>query len=79
MPKISITLTENERDALVQLAIQEYREPRLQAALLIRDQLIRVGLLNTTLIQNIANKTLINAENQEEKMQNERRFSYAKA
>ena len=45
MARITITLRQSERDALLTLAEREFREPRAQAALLIRAELERLGLL----------------------------------
>lgn len=43
--RITVTLEADERDALKALAQQERREARLQAALIIRRELQRRGLL----------------------------------
>ena len=51
MAKIIIYLGEQERNALQQLAQREMRAPRAQAALIIRQELVRLGMLpipNTT-------------------------------
>lgn len=45
MRRITINLFENERNALLELAQQERRDIRAQAAFLIRDELQRLGLL----------------------------------
>lgn len=45
MAKIIIYLGEQERDALQQLAQHEMRVPRAQAALIIRRELTRLGML----------------------------------
>jgi hypothetical protein len=45
MPHITITLYADERAALVKLAEVERRDPRAQAALIIRNELQRVGVL----------------------------------
>jgi hypothetical protein len=45
MARIMITLQQNEREALRELAQRERRDPRDQAALFVRDGLQRVGLL----------------------------------
>ncbi len=45
MPRITVTLNKTERDALVQLAEHERRDPRAQAALIIRRALARRKLL----------------------------------
>lgn len=45
MPKISTPLDTDEARALVKLSLQEKRDPRQQAALLIREQLEKLGLL----------------------------------
>lgn len=46
MARITITLKRIERDALFALAEQEMRDPRAQAALIIRCELKRRGLLS---------------------------------
>lgn len=45
MPKIIVYLAEQERNALQQLAQREMRVPRAQAALIIRQELRRLGML----------------------------------
>lgn len=45
LTKVYVPLNEIERKALIQLGIAEKRDPRQQAALLIRQQLERLGLL----------------------------------
>lgn len=45
MPRMTIQLPISERDALFQLARREYRNPREQAAVIIRRELERRGLL----------------------------------
>lgn len=45
MGRITLTLETREKDALIELAIIECRDPRYQAALIIREELIRRGLL----------------------------------
>ena len=45
MPIVKITLYPEEREALVELARAEKRDPRAQAAMVIRDHLIRTGHL----------------------------------
>ena len=45
MARVTVTLKANERDALRTLAESEFRDPRAQAALIIRCELERVGLL----------------------------------
>jgi hypothetical protein len=47
MARITIRLETFERDALFQLADHEKRDPRQQAALLIRHELERLGMLPT--------------------------------
>lgn len=46
MARITITLANNERDALIGLAEQEKRDPRAQAALIIQKELKRRGLIS---------------------------------
>ena len=45
MPKIIVYLAEQECNALLQLAQREMRVPRAQAALIIRQELRRLGML----------------------------------
>jgi hypothetical protein len=45
MERITIFLNSVEKDALLGLANKEYRDPRYQAALIIREDLERRGLL----------------------------------
>ncbi|MBI5351714.1 MAG: hypothetical protein HZB50_03655 [Chloroflexi bacterium] len=45
MAKLIVYLGEQERDALHQLAQRELRIPRAQAALIIRRELTRLGML----------------------------------
>jgi hypothetical protein len=45
MMRLAVTLEQEERDALLVLAQQERRDPRDQAAMLIRRELERMGLL----------------------------------
>ena len=45
MARIFITLKPQERDALRMLAEREFRDPRAQAALIVRHELEKSGLL----------------------------------
>jgi len=45
MGRLTIPLDDNEKNALFVLAKREYRDPRSQAALLIREALQNLGLL----------------------------------
>lgn len=45
MARVILYLKETERDALFNLAESQYRDPRAQAALIIRGELERLGLL----------------------------------
>ena len=45
MAKIIVYLGDQERNALLQLAQREMRLPRAQAALIIRQELVRQGML----------------------------------
>ena len=47
MAKIIVYLREQENDALHRLAQKEYRQPKAQAALMIRWELERLGMLDT--------------------------------
>lgn len=49
MARIVIYLPNQERNALCQLAQREYRVPHAQAALIIRKELERLGMLSTDL------------------------------
>ena len=46
MAKIIVYLGDQERNALQQLAQRELRLPRAQAALIIRQELVRLGMLS---------------------------------
>lgn len=46
MARIIVTLKQHERDALFAVAERELRDPRAQAALMIRVELERLGLLS---------------------------------
>ena len=48
MAKIIVYLRDQENDALHRLAQKEYRQPKAQAALIIRRELERQGMLQTT-------------------------------
>ena len=48
MIRVNVTLRSDERDALWLLSEQERRDPRAQAALLIRQSLEQMGLLQPT-------------------------------
>ncbi len=45
MPKVIVYLRDRELEALHQLAQREYRAPKAQAALIIRTELERTGML----------------------------------
>lgn len=45
MARVTITLEDTEKEALIALAMKERRDPRAQAALLISRELQRRGLL----------------------------------
>ena len=46
MAKVVVYLRDQELNALIKLADQEYRAPRAQAALMLCTELERLGLLN---------------------------------
>jgi hypothetical protein len=50
MAKVIIYLRDNERNALHELAQQEYRAPNAQAALIIRQELQRRGMIPAEVI-----------------------------
>ena len=58
MARIIITLNTNERDALFAIAEREVREPRAQAALIIRRELERLGLLQTPKVNHNSSKEI---------------------
>ena len=45
MSRITLTIPETERQALVKLAELEFRDPRVQAVLIIISELVKRGLL----------------------------------
>jgi diadenosine tetraphosphate (Ap4A) HIT family hydrolase len=45
MPKVIIYLQDKELNALHKLAQKEYRQPKAQAALIIRNELQRLGMV----------------------------------
>ena len=55
MAKIVILLQDNERDALVTLAEREFRDPRIQARLIIMRELERAGLLQINRLPIVSN------------------------
>jgi len=48
MTKLMVTLENTEAEALAQLAYAELRDPREQLRLILRQELARRGLLNTS-------------------------------
>ena len=58
MSKVIIYLRETEFSALQQLAVQEYRATKAQAALIIRGELTRLGLLTNQVEECDGGKTL---------------------
>ena len=52
MAKVIVYLRDQERSALYELATKEYRAPKAQAALIIRKELERLGLLETGVEEN---------------------------
>lgn len=48
MTRITITLSSEEKESLLILAEKEYRDPRGQAALIIRRELERLGMIEIT-------------------------------
>lgn len=45
MTRITITVSEEEKNALCALAVNEFRDPRAQAAVIVRKELERQGFL----------------------------------
>jgi hypothetical protein len=45
MPRISVLLSREEGQALIQLALEDLREPNVEARFLLRQELIRRGTL----------------------------------
>ena len=52
MPKLVIFLNRKEEDALVKLAEREFRDPRSQAAYIIREALKNLGLISIKISDN---------------------------
>jgi hypothetical protein len=48
MASVIVYLRDEERDALVKLAQREYRTPKAQAAVIIRNELTQLGLVDTS-------------------------------
>jgi hypothetical protein len=48
MPRISVLLNRDEAQALIQLALSDLREPNVEARFLLRQELIRRGMLKDT-------------------------------
>ncbi len=48
MTRITITLSDEEKTALRSLSEKEFRDPRMQAALIIRRELEKQGLMEST-------------------------------
>ena len=48
MPRVVLTIREDERRALIQLSIAELRQPRDQVRFILRQELERCGLLKST-------------------------------
>lgn len=49
MPRISVLLSRDEEQALIELALAEMRVPNVEARFLLRQELIRRGVLKTNL------------------------------
>lgn len=47
MARLTITLEVTEKSALIEYAEREFRDPRAQAAMIIREELQRRGFLST--------------------------------
>jgi len=62
MPRIVLFLKQQEDDALSKLAESEYRDPRSQAAHILRSELQRRGLIESSPIRELNDK--INVEPQ---------------
>ena len=50
MPRISVLLNRDEEQALIQLALVDLREPNVEARFLLRQELIRRGMLKDTFV-----------------------------
>ena len=48
MPRVVIPLSEEERDALVELARAQVRDPRDQVRVMVRQELRKLGLLHAS-------------------------------
>ena len=64
MSKVIIYLPETEFTALQQLAVHEYRATKAQAALIIRGELARLGLITTKVEECNGGKALHREETQ---------------
>jgi hypothetical protein len=62
MARITLSLEVPEKDALIKLAIRELRDPRAQAALIIRQDLERRGLLTPPASQELAKAARFGAQ-----------------
>lgn len=62
MARVTITLRDIEHDALVRSAELERREPRAQAAVIVRDWLIEQKLLTATLKPTKAQRAHVKGE-----------------
>lgn len=56
LTRIYIPLEESERKALIQFSLAEKRDPRKQAALFVRRELERLGLLPPTLKREVTDE-----------------------
>ncbi len=56
MPRVMLTVTEEERQALVNLARAELRDPRAQGALMLRQALRQAGFLTARPTDKIVEK-----------------------
>lgn len=54
MPRISVLLSRDEEQALIELAFADLRVPNVEARFLLREELIRRGVLKTHLEPNNA-------------------------
>jgi len=61
MIRITIILSEQEKNALRVLANKEFRDPRAQAAFIIRRELEKQGLVERPALESVTDKSIIAA------------------
>ncbi len=54
MPRVTLTLLPEEQGALIKLALSELRTPRDQARMIVRQELVKRGLLSSITAGSVA-------------------------